>query len=44
MKGDRVVWEDFGRFNETDVHHQTAIAFKTPAYHKADMRECVSKA
>jgi nuclear factor NF-kappa-B p105 subunit len=21
------VWEDYGRFNELDVHHQYAIAF-----------------
>ncbi|KAF4527941.1 hypothetical protein B566_EDAN012834 [Ephemera danica] len=26
------VWEDYGRFNELDVHHQYAIAFRTPPY------------
>ncbi|XP_074038892.1 nuclear factor NF-kappa-B family member relish isoform X2 [Leptinotarsa decemlineata] len=29
---DRVVWEDYGRFNDLDVHHQYAIVFKTPKY------------
>lgn len=26
------VWEEFAKFGETDVHHQYAIAFTTPAY------------
>lgn len=26
------VWQDFGTFSESDVHHQVAIVFKTPAY------------
>jgi len=31
-KDEERVWEDFGEFQEGDVHHQYAIAFKTPAY------------
>lgn len=26
------VWESFGSFSESDVHHQVAIVFRTPAY------------
>merc|ERR1712038_1227275 len=26
------IWEEFAEFTEGDVHHQYAIAFKTPAY------------
>lgn len=29
---DQVIWEDYGRFSDLDVHHQYAIVFKTPAY------------
>nr|WMZ41593.1 relish-2 protein [Altica viridicyanea] len=29
---DTVVWEDWGKFNDLDVHHQYAIVFKTPKY------------
>ncbi|CAH1114209.1 unnamed protein product [Psylliodes chrysocephalus] len=29
---DRVVWQDWGQFNDLDVHHQYAIVFKTPKY------------
>lgn len=25
-------WESFGHFNESDVHHQVAIVFRTPPY------------
>lgn len=25
---DRVVWQDWGQFNDLDVHHQYAIVFK----------------
>jgi len=31
-KDEERVWEDFGEFQEGDVHHQYAIAFKTPPY------------
>jgi len=31
-KDEERIWEDFGEFQEGDVHHQYAIAFKTPAY------------
>ena len=27
------VWESFGSFSESDVHHQVAIVFRTPPYH-----------
>lgn len=27
------VWESFGSFAESDVHHQVAIVFRTPSYH-----------
>ncbi|KAK9881169.1 hypothetical protein WA026_014518 [Henosepilachna vigintioctopunctata] len=29
---DHVTWEDYGRFNDLDVHHQYAIVLKTPPY------------
>ncbi|XP_056647921.1 nuclear factor NF-kappa-B p105 subunit-like isoform X1 [Diorhabda sublineata] len=29
---DNVVWEDWGKFNDLDVHHQYAIVFRTPKY------------
>lgn len=32
MKDDKLVWEDFGEFNESDVHHQYGIVLKTPSY------------
>lgn len=32
MKDDKIVWEDFGEFNESDVHHQYGIVLKTPSY------------
>eukprot|EP00092_Neocalanus_flemingeri_P044045 GFUD01048705.1.p1 GENE.GFUD01048705.1~~GFUD01048705.1.p1 ORF type:complete len:778 (-),score=189.68 GFUD01048705.1:74-2407(-) len=31
-KDEERVWEGFAEFQEGDVHHQYAIAFKTPAY------------
>lgn len=33
------LWEAFGEFQHTDVHKQTAIAFKTPRYHTLDITE-----
>lgn len=42
MDGDRVVWEDFGLFTEADVHHQYAIALKTPPYRRTNIEESVS--
>lgn len=36
------VWEDWARFNETDVHHQYAIAMKTPPYRERNIRSPVS--
>lgn len=38
---DQEVWQDYGVFSEADVHHQYAIAFKTPAYHNKDITEPV---
>ncbi|KAJ8984884.1 hypothetical protein NQ317_002724 [Molorchus minor] len=35
------VWSGDGKFNETDVHHQYAIAFKTPKYHDEYINEPV---
>lgn len=32
-----VIWESFGEFTPNDVHKNTAIAFKTPRYHKDDV-------
>lgn len=38
----KVIWEDEGKFTEADVHHQYAIALKTPAYRKPSIEESVS--
>uniref|UniRef100_A0AAG5DBR2 RHD domain-containing protein n=1 Tax=Anopheles atroparvus TaxID=41427 RepID=A0AAG5DBR2_ANOAO len=35
------VWSDRAVFSEADVHHQYAIAFKTPAYRHKDITEPV---
>lgn len=32
MKDDEVVWQGFGEFNESDVHHQYGIVLRTPPY------------
>ncbi|XP_025835272.1 nuclear factor NF-kappa-B p105 subunit [Agrilus planipennis] len=29
---DEMIWDDYGSFNDLDVHHQFAIVFKTPPY------------
>lgn len=39
---DEVIWEDFGKFSEADVHHQYAIALKTPPYKDLNINEYVS--
>jgi len=36
------VWEEFAEFTEGDVHHQYAIAFKTPAYRDQTVSEDVN--
>lgn len=36
-----VVWEGFGKFRESDVHHQYAIVCQTPAYHNKDIDKVV---
>lgn len=41
---DRLIWEDYGRFTEADVHHQYAIALKTPPYRNASIEASVSNA
>lgn len=38
---EQVIWEDWGRFTEADVHHQYAIALKTPPYRKHNIDESV---
>ncbi|XP_037811120.1 proto-oncogene c-Rel isoform X2 [Lucilia sericata] len=35
----QTIWEAYGEFQHTDVHKQTAIAFKTPRYRKIDITE-----
>ncbi|XP_034950793.1 putative transcription factor p65 homolog isoform X2 [Chelonus insularis] len=37
MKNDKMVWRDFGVFTPSDVHKQTAIAFRTPRYPIVDV-------
>ncbi|XP_035794403.1 nuclear factor NF-kappa-B p105 subunit-like isoform X2 [Anopheles albimanus] len=34
---DREVWQENAIFSEADVHHQYAIAFRTPPYHNRDI-------
>lgn len=41
MDDDAVVWEDWGKFTEADVHHQYAIALKTPPYRTTNIDETV---
>lgn len=36
-KGNEIIWQDYGEFQQTDIHKQTAIAFKTPRYHNPDI-------
>ncbi|XP_053673368.1 nuclear factor NF-kappa-B p105 subunit-like [Anopheles nili] len=38
---DQEVWQDMAVFSEADVHHQYAIAFKTPPYRNKDIVEPV---
>lgn len=35
------MWQDWGKFTEADVHHQYAIALKTPAYRNVNIEENV---
>lgn len=35
------IWEDWGIFSETDVHHQYAIALRTPPYKDKDIEQVV---
>lgn len=41
LDDDQLIWEDWGKFTEADVHHQYAIALKTPPYHKTNIDESV---
>lgn len=34
-------WEGFGEFEQSDVHKQVAISFKTPRYKAADTKTVV---
>ncbi|XP_037958917.1 embryonic polarity protein dorsal-like [Teleopsis dalmanni] len=34
-----LIWEDYAEFQPTDIHKQTAIAFKAPRYHNQDILE-----
>lgn len=43
LDDDHVIWEDWGKFTEADVHHQYAIALKTPPYRKANIDDSVSQ-
>lgn len=36
-----ITWEDFGQFSASDVHHQYAIALRTPPYRNKDIVEKV---
>ena len=38
---DQEIWFDWGTFSEVDVHHQYAIAFKTPPYKNKEIDESV---
>ncbi|XP_037036644.1 nuclear factor NF-kappa-B p110 subunit isoform X3 [Bradysia coprophila] len=41
-ENDEPIWEDWGRFSEVDVHHQYAIALRTPPYKDKDIEENVN--
>lgn len=41
MNGESLVWEDWGKFSEADVHHQYAIALKTPPFRSQNIEETV---
>lgn len=38
---DTVLWEDYGKFSDLDVHHQYAIVFKTPPYRDQNIQDPV---
>lgn len=35
------IWEAFAHFNESDVHHQVCIVFRTPAYRDTNITRSV---
>ncbi|KAB7497162.1 Nuclear factor subunit [Armadillidium nasatum] len=41
-KDNQEVWKGYGEFKESDVHHQYAIVFRTPAYRYSNIREPVN--
>lgn len=41
-ESEQVVWQDWGRFSEADVHHQYAIAMKTPPYMNKSIEKTVT--
>lgn len=40
-KNNELYWEEYAEFQQTDVHKQTAIAFKTPRYINPDINRKV---
>lgn len=40
-KDGKQIWEAKGHFTDSDVHHQVAIVFKTPAYQYEDINKSV---
>ncbi|XP_044262908.1 nuclear factor NF-kappa-B p110 subunit isoform X2 [Tribolium madens] len=38
---DNMLWEEYGRFSDLDVHHQYAIVFKTPPYKDLNIKSPV---
>jgi nuclear factor NF-kappa-B p105 subunit len=38
---DNLLWEDYGKFSDLDVHHQYAIVFKTPPYKDVNIKSAV---
>ena len=38
-KDDKLIWEGFGDFTPTQVHKQTAIAFRTPRYKTLEVKK-----
>lgn len=38
-KDGKTIWEAYGEFQQTDVHKQTAISFKTPRYYTLDIKQ-----
>ena len=41
-ENEEIIWEDWGNFTEADVHHQYAIALRTPPYYNKDIEHKVN--